>query len=84
MAGKREEIFEALKEHLVGRGVEADKVTPQADLQSDLGLDSLDTVEMTVGLEDRFGIEIPDSELEGVKTVDDAVQLIEEKVAVGT
>jgi acyl carrier protein len=84
VAGKREEIFEALKEHLVGRGVEADKVTPQADLQSDLGLDSLDTVEMTVGLEDRFGIEIPDSELEGVKTVDDAVQLIEEKVAVGT
>ena len=84
MAEKREEIFEALKEHLVGRGVEADKVMPQADLQSDLGLDSLDTVEMTVGLEDRFGIEIPDSELEGVKTVDDAVQLIEEKVAVGT
>ena len=84
MAEKREEIFGALKEHLVGRGVEADKVTPQADLQSDLGLDSLDTVEMTVGLEDRFGIEIPDSELEGVKTVDDAVQLIEEKVAVGT
>ena len=84
MAEKREEIFEALKEHLVGRGIEAGKVTPQADLQSDLGLDSLDTVEMTVGLEDRFGIEIPDSELEGVQTVNDAVELIEQKVAVGT
>jgi acyl carrier protein len=84
MSEKRDEIFDALKEHLVGRGIEADKITPQADLQSDLGLDSLDTVEMTVGLEDRFGIEIPDSELEGVKTVNDAVELIDKKVAVGT
>lgn len=84
VAGKREEIFEALKEHLVGRGIDADKVTMEAELQSDLGLDSLDTVEMTVGLEDRFGIEIPDSELEGVQTVNDAVELIEQKVAVGT
>jgi acyl carrier protein len=84
VAEKREEIFNALKEHLVGRGIEAEKVTPEADLQQDLGLDSLDTVEMTVGLEDRFGIEIPDSELEGVRTVNDAVELIEQKVAVGT
>ena len=84
VAEKREEIFEALKEHLVGRGIEAEKVTPAANLQQDLGLDSLDTVEMTVGLEDRFGIEIPDSELEGVQTVNDAVELIEQKVAVGT
>ena len=84
MAEKREEIFNALKEHLVGRGIEAEKVTPEADLQQDLGLDSLDTVEMTVGLEDRFGIEIPDSELEGIRTVNDAVELIEQKVAVGT
>jgi acyl carrier protein len=84
MTERREEIFDALKEHLVGRGIEGDKIKPEADLQSDLGLDSLDTVEMTVGLEDRFGIEIPDSELEGVKTINDAVQLIEQKVAVGT
>lgn len=81
---KRDEIFEAIKEHLVGRGVEADKVNPTADLQGDLGLDSLDTVEMTVGLEERFEIEIPDSELEGVQTVNDAVELIEKKAAVGT
>jgi acyl carrier protein len=84
MAEKRQEIFEALKEHLVGRGIEADKVAPEADLAQDLGLDSLDTVEMTVGLEDRFGIEIADSELEDVRTVNDAVALIEQKVAVGT
>lgn len=84
MAEKRQEIFEAMKEHLVGRGIESDKVTFEADLQDDLGLDSLDTVEMTVGLEERFGIEIPDEELEGVKLVSDAVDLIEKKVAVST
>lgn len=80
----RDEIYEAIKEHLVGRGIEASKVSETADLQGDLGLDSLDTVEMTVGLEERFDIEIPDSELEGVQTVSDAVELIEKKVAVGT
>ena len=84
MAEKRQEIFDALKEHLVGRGIESDKVTFEADLQDDLGLDSLDTVEMTVGLEERFGIEIPDEELEGVRSVSDAVGLIEKKVAVST
>jgi acyl carrier protein len=84
VADKRQEIFDALKEHLVGRGIESDKVSFEADLQDDLGLDSLDTVEMTVGLEERFGIEIPDEELEGVKLVSDAVDLIEKKVAVST
>ena len=84
MADKRQEIFDALKEHLVGRGIESEKVTFEADLQDDLGLDSLDTVEMTVGLEERFSIEIPDEELDGVKLVGDAVDLIEKKVAVST
>jgi acyl carrier protein len=84
MAAERSEILEALREHLVGRGVDAEKVTPEADLQKDLGLDSLDTVEMTVGLEDRFGIEIPDEELEDVRTVNDAIDLIEQKAAVST
>jgi acyl carrier protein len=49
----------------------------------DLGLDSLDTVEVTMGLEERFGVEIPDTELEDVATVSDAVGLVEKKMAVG-
>jgi acyl carrier protein len=84
MAAQRDEIFEALKEHLVGRGVDAEKVKPEADLQKDLGLDSLDTVEMTVGLEDRFDIEIPDEELEDVVTLNDAIDLIQQKATVST
>jgi acyl carrier protein len=81
---KRGEILEAVKEHLSQRGIESDNVTEESDLVKDLGLDSLDTVELTLGLEERFGIEIPDTELEGVGTVGDAVTLIEKKLSVGT
>jgi acyl carrier protein len=81
---KRAEILEAVKEHLAQRGIEGGEVTEQSNLVNDLGLDSLDTVELTLGLEERFGIEIPDTELEGVDTVGDAVTLIEKKLSVGT
>jgi acyl carrier protein len=83
MADKRDEILSGIKEHLTTRGVDAGSVTFQADLADDLDLDSLDTVELTLGLEERFGIEIPDSDLEAVRTVSDAVDLIEAKLAVG-
>jgi acyl carrier protein len=81
---KREEVLEAIKDHLGQRGIEASDVSEQSHLVNDLGLDSLDTVELTLGLEERFGIEIPDNELEGVATVGDAVTLIEKKLSVGT
>jgi acyl carrier protein len=84
MAADRAEVLDAIKEHLSQRGIEAGEVTESSDLAKDLGLDSLDTVELTLGLEERFGIEIPDTELEGVTTVGDAVTLIEKKVSVGT
>jgi acyl carrier protein len=81
---KRDEILEAVKDHLSQRGIEVNEVGENTDLVKDLGLDSLDTVELTLGLEERFNIEIPDTELEGVGTVGDAVTLIEKKLSVGT
>jgi acyl carrier protein len=78
----RQEVLETIKDHLAGRGIEREKVTPEAELLGDLDLDSLDTVELTLGLEEKFGIEIPDTELEDVTTVNDAIDLIEQKVAV--
>ena len=74
-------ILQAIKEHLSKRGLDAAKVEPQAELTGDLDLDSLDTVELSLGLEERFGIEIPDEDLEGLVTVADAVRLIESKLA---
>lgn len=79
----RETVLEAIREHLGGRGLDREKVVPEADLLKDLDLDSLDTMELTLGLEQRFEIEIPDQELEGLVTVADAVSLVERKVAVG-
>ncbi len=78
-----ETVLDAIREHLAGRGLDRDKVVPEADLLKDLDLDSLDTMELTLGLEQRFSIEIPDQELEGLVTVADAVSLVERKVAVG-
>ena len=44
---------------------------------SDLGADSLDTVELVMALEDTFGIEIPDDQQEKIQTVPDAIDFIE-------
>ncbi|HJR44912.1 MAG TPA: phosphopantetheine-binding protein [Actinomycetota bacterium] len=70
-------IFEAVREHLEGRGLDPNKITMEAELLRDLDLDSLDTMELTLGMEERFEIEIPDAELEELVTVGDAVGLIE-------
>jgi acyl carrier protein len=79
----RQEVFDAIRDHLSGRGLDAAKVVPDAQLLRDLDLDSLDTMELTLALEERFSVEIPDEELEGLVTVSDAVDLIERKVSVG-
>ncbi|MGH2694270.1 MAG: acyl carrier protein [Actinomycetota bacterium] len=78
-----EEIFETIKSHLVGRGIDQEVVTREADLASDIGLDSLDVVELTLALEERYGIEIPDEDLENVATVRDAIELIQAKSSAG-
>jgi acyl carrier protein len=76
----RDDIFTAIKEHLSGRGIAEDRIAMDADLSRDLDLDSLDTMELTLGIEERFGIEIPDEDLENLHTVEDAVVLVEQKV----
>lgn len=78
----QQEIFEAVKAHLEGRGIESQKIAIDSDLLRDLDLDSLDTMELTLGMEERFGIEIPDADLESLATIRDAVTLIESKLVV--
>ncbi len=62
-------------------GVEEVDVKPEASFANDLGADSLDTVELVMALEEEFGIEIPDEAAEGIATVQDAVNFINEKTA---
>ena len=78
------EVLAALRDHLSARGVDAGKIVPDAHLLRDLDLDSLDTVEMTLGVEDRFGVEIADEELEDVVTIADVVEVINKKLSVAS
>ena len=60
-------------------GVKPEEVTPAASFIDDLGADSLDTVELVMALEEKFGIEIPDEDAEKMRTVGEAVKFVEEK-----
>lgn len=61
-------------------GVVEDEVMAEKHLMQDLGGDSLDAIELAMALEDDFGIEIPDSDLETVKTVQDAINVVDKYV----
>ncbi len=75
----KEEIFEKLKELVVDQlGVEEDEVTMEANMQDDLGADSLDVVDLVMSVEEEFGVKIADEELENMKAVGDIVEYIVE------
>ena len=57
--------------------VEEDKITADTDLQEDLGADSLDVVDLLMSIEDEFEVEVPDEEIENLKTVGALVAYIE-------
>ncbi len=57
--------------------IDADQVTPDASFMDDLGADSLDTVELIMALEEEFDMEIPDSDAEKIRTVQDALDYME-------
>lgn len=52
------------------------QVSPSATFEKDLGLDSLDVVELVMALEEEFGVEIPDAEADKIASVTDAVNYI--------
>lgn len=60
--------------------VEEDSLKNDTDLQEDLGADSLDVVDLLMSIEDEFEIEIPDEEIEHIRTVGDLVSYIESNI----
>lgn len=57
--------------------VEEDTITEATSLQDDLGADSLDVVDLLMSIEDEFEIEVPDEDVENIKTVGELVAYVE-------
>lgn len=73
----REDVQKIIMEKL---GVEESQITDDAKFIDDLGADSLDTVELVMAFEEKFGMEIPDEEAEKLDTVGKAIKYIEEHI----
>ena len=72
------EIADRVKAIIVDKlSVDEDKVTESAVFTTDLGADSLDTVELIMEFEKEFDLSIPDDQAEKIATVGDAVAFIE-------
>ena len=70
-------MFEKIKKMVAENlGVEESQITESASFKDDLGADSLDLFELTMALEDEYGIEIPSEDLEKIVTVGDVVEYV--------
>ena len=79
---ERAEIESNLTDLLVDElGIERDKIAEDATFEEDLEVDSLGVVELLMALEDNFGVKIPDEEAEQIRTVGEAVDMVENKLA---
>ena len=76
MSEIQEQVKKIVVDHL---GIDESKVLPEAKFIDDLGADSLDTVELVMAFEEKFGIEIPDDAAETILTVKDAIDFIQNK-----
>ena len=73
-----EHISKLLAEQL---DIDVEKITMDSDILEDFDADSLDIVDMIMNLEDEFGAEIPDEDVENLHTVGDVVRYIDEHCA---
>ena len=74
--------FDKLKAIIVEQfDVDEALVTPEADMQEDLGIDSLDVVDLIVIISEEYDLEIPDEAVDNIKTVGDIVAYIDSQQA---
>jgi len=72
----KSQVIDILSDQL---GVEKDKIKLDSKIADDLGADSLDTVEVSQALEDKFSIKILDEDIKNIKTVNDIVNYLTSK-----
>lgn len=74
------DIFEKVRDLIAERLDIADKdsITETSSITDDLGADSLDVVDLVMDIEDEFSVDIPEDEVENIKTVGDIVKYIED------
>ena len=71
-------VFDKIKKMLADQlDADAEEMTMETDIADDLGADSLDVVELLMSIEDEFDVEIPDEEIENLKTIGDVVEYIQ-------
>ena len=72
-------VFERVREIICSQlDLDEDRVTMDSDILEDFEADILDLVDLVMSLEDEFGIEVPDDQVENFHTVGDVVRYIEE------
>ena len=71
-------ITDALSGYIKNKAI---KIEGTSQLREDLGLDSMDTIELVFQLEENFNIQISDDDIMGLNTVDSVVQYIEKRVS---
>jgi acyl carrier protein len=78
----KDEVFSLIQGRLAEL-IECDpeSIKLETRLEEDLEADSLDLVELAMSLEEELSLEIPDEDLEGIRTVGDAVDFVAERVA---
>lgn len=80
---KLEEVQVKLKEIVMDRlNAEEEQIKPEASFVEDLGADSLDIVELIMGIEEEFDIEIPDEDAEKLTTVGETMSYVKAKLGV--
>lgn len=60
-------------------GISESEIIGEASLFDDFGMDSLDSIELVMSLEEEFGIDIPDEDIESIETVSDIIKYIEKR-----
>lgn len=74
-------VFEKIKQMLADQlDANVEDMTMETRIGEDLGADSLDVVELLMAIEEEFDVEIPDEDIESLKTIGDVVEYIQNKI----